>query len=385
MGKTYLIHSAHNIMDVNQPPGTIYILRGAYEAFLFTARILTHILHLNVGTSYWLNDKLLPFFFRFPSILADLVQGFLIYLIVKSKAPEKRALAGSALYLFCPPVVYNSTVWGQIDSLNNLFFFLALIFLLKKQPFPSVLFYALSLFIKLSLLPLVPIYLLFSLLGGFFKPRAFLLSLIASAIIIWVLCLPFSNSPFWIIGIAQKASQGISSNITNNAFNFWWLLFDPLLNTGTPSSSSPYFGLSLNIWAYLIFGLTYVPVILSFQKLNQNKKPTTGNVFLLCALIAFSSFLFLPKMHERYLYPVLPLIIAWTGVKGRSWVMAILLSFVHFFNLYLVWNPRLFLFKNMEPFLKSQISTRFLSLVTILIFIYYLLKLKSISRQKSWF
>ncbi len=371
LNNVYHVHSQYNMIDVNQPPGTIYVLRGSYEVFLLTARVLTHFLHLQVGATAWINDNLLIFFFRLPSIIADLLLGFLIYGMVKSKTNERLALASSALYLFGPPVIYNSTVWGQIDSVNNVFFYLSLLFLAKKQAFPSVFCFALSLFIKLSLLSWLPLYILIALFGGFFKKTAFLKAMVTTGIIIWMLCIPFSTNPFWIIDMGKKVTVGISQDISSNAFNFWWLMFNPAPFTSPPPATTAYYGLPLHTWATLLFGLCYLPVLWYSVKVIKMKKLTVETVFFLAGLTAFASFLFLPKMHERYLYPVLPLFITWTGMKNKYWITTALLSVVHFLNLYVTWNPSLFLFGRFEEIIMSQNGKWLLSFVTIVIFGFY--------------
>ena len=374
LNHVYFVHSPFNINDVDQPPGTIYILRGTYEVFLLTARALTRIMHLEVGSTLWINDNLLVFFFRLPSMIADLILGFCIYLMVKTKASEKIALLSSSFFLLGPPIIYNSTVWGQIDSINNLFFYLSLMFMFKKKAFLSVFCFALSLFIKLSFLPVIPIYLLLAIRGGFFKLKSFILSSLITSVIILILCLPFSSNPFWIFEIIQKSAYGMNQNITANAFNLWWLIFYSLPTSVPVSINSMFGGLSLGAWAYLIFAVFYLPLFFSLMKIIK-KGRNIESVFFITALALFVSFLFLPKMHERYLYPVLPLLITWVGFKNKWWIMTFLLSFVHFLNLYIVWNPSLILFREIEEAVLSKNTKWILSLITVIIFGFYYLKI----------
>lgn len=375
LDRVYSVHSNFGMLDIDQPPGTIYILRGSYEAFLLTARALTRIMHLAVGSTLWINDNLLIFFFRLPSIIADLVLGFCIYIMVKSKANEKIALFSSAFFLLGPPIIYNSTIWGQIDSINNLFFYLSLMFLIKKRAFFSVLCFAISLFIKLSFLPLLPLYLLLALSGIYFRRISFIISVAVTSIIILVLCFPFSSDIFWLLKIMEKSAYGMNQDISVNAFNFWWLIFNPALHVSPPPVTSIFLGLSLSYWAYLISASLYLPIVLYLVKLIKIKKLSTEAIFLLTAMVIFISFLFLPKMHERYLYPVFPLLMTWIGFKNKYWLMTALLSFIHFLNLYIVWNPSLILFREIERTILSQNTKWILSLATIILFYFYYMKI----------
>ncbi len=372
LGKVYNPHFQSKYAPVNQPPGTIYILRGTYQTFLVTTKALSHFFHVNPGKDLWVNDILLPFFFRFPSILCDLLLGFLLYIFVKSKTNEKIGLIASAFFLFNPAIIYNSTIWGQIDSINNLFFYISLLFLINKKAFFSLLFLALSLYVKVSLLPLVPLYFLFAFFGGFFKRSVFIFSIIATLGIITLLNLPFFTNPLSFFSFAKQASGGQAQAITVNAFNFWWMILYPTLHTDIPLITTKFFGLPFGTWGNIVFGVFYLPILL--KVFLWRKQLTPERVFLLFTIVAFTTFLFLPKMHERYLYPALPLLIAFVGLKKRYWILAIVLSILHFLNLYLVWNPNLFLFRGMESFIGSQPMMRLISLVTLCIFLFLYFK-----------
>jgi len=365
--------------DLDEPPGTIYILRGSYEIFLQTAKTLTHFMHLKPGSTLWINDNLLIFFLRLPSILADLILGFFVYFFVKTKTNEKIGLISSAFYLLSPPIIYNSTVWGQIDSINNLFFYLALIFLIKRRAFLSVLFYAFSLFVKFSLLPLAPLYLLLAFFGGFFKRSSFVISVVVVGLIILFLTLPFSSDPFWFINFAINNTSGMNNSITVNAFNFWWLILNPIIGMSSADANVIFLGLKLSTWGNMLFAIFYIPVILYSFKLIKKSKLSADKVFLLFIIVAFTTFLFLPRMHERYLYPVLPLLITWTALGKKYWVTTAILNIIHFINLYVVWNP-IFIFGFFENVIRNQTVDWLLSLMTISIFIPLYLKLFSIPK-----
>jgi len=81
-------------------------------------------------------------------------------------------------------------------------------------------------------------------------------------------------------------------------------------------------------------------------------------VFLLFSLVAFAIFLFLPKMHDRYLYPVFPLFAIFIGLtkdKKTYFVMYIVLSLLHFINLLYSWIPTYFPFFWMYTVIYSRL------------------------------
>ena len=375
INNVYSVHSPDGILDVDQPPGSIYILRGSYELFLLTTKTLTHFFHLQPGSTVWINDSLLIFFFRLPSIIADLLLGTCIYIFLKSKVKKSIALLCSAFYLLNPPILYNSTVWGQMDSINNLFFYVSLMLLIWKKQFWSLLFFALSLFTKISLLPLAPIYFLLMLFDEKFNLKSFLKNVLGVTIIFMMLCIPFWSSPLWIITTFQKIATGIDQKLTVNAYNFWWYILYYTKLTIPVMGTEKLFTIQMNTWAYILFSSICAPLVLYTTKLYRNKKLTDDSILFISFLTLFAAFLFLPKMHERYLYPIFPLFITWIGLKNKYWFFYIILSFFHFLNIYIVWNPDLFLFQRFQNEITNQRTIGIASFGTLLIFFLFYLKI----------
>ena len=59
-------------------------------------------------------------------------------------------LLTAVLYLFSPLSIFDSAVWGQVDALGVLLFLIAVLFVLKKQPFAAGIIYMVALMTKLQ-------------------------------------------------------------------------------------------------------------------------------------------------------------------------------------------------------------------------------------------
>lgn len=338
----------------NQPPGSLYIISSMYYANIQLSKVILKITDAKEGSLQWINSAFINMILRLPSIGADLVLGFLIYKLVLSFKSQKNALLASSLFLFNPAVIYNSSFWGQMDSLNNLFFFLSLFSLVKKRIFLSIIFFVLSLYIKLSLVFLVPI------VGYYwiqmYKPKykKLFLSLATGAAIIFILTLPISSTPHnWLWTYLTQNSLGEMQHITNFAFNGWWFLFMPFISIGkttdvfsfseislhnSPLSSEIFWGLPLTTWSLVIFGILSLIIFYKVIK-NSWKKLLPEQIFLSCSIVILIAFLFLPRMHERYLYPLFAVLSTYIGLTNRFVWVYILLSILNLVNLYLVWHP----------------------------------------------
>ena len=93
---------------------------------------------------------------KFPPIIADLACGVLIYRICSKLSRTKEgqwlkpkwSVFFAALYLFNPMILFDSVVWGQMDSFLTLFILLAIYSLMRHRVTMSALFFALAIMIK---------------------------------------------------------------------------------------------------------------------------------------------------------------------------------------------------------------------------------------------
>jgi Gpi18-like mannosyltransferase len=372
--KTHL--SVSKLHPNNQPPGTLYIVYGAYEGYITTGKIIAKITHTQAGSILWVNTTLQHIFLRLPQILADIGLGILAYFLVSEKG-KKSAIISAGLILFNPVLIYNSTIWGQMDSINNFFFLLSLFFAFRKKLFFSLFSLTVSLFIKFSLLPLLPIYFIFLYFISGKNWKRILLFVFLDLILFVVATFPISkDSLVWIIKEIPIITNGEVNFITNSAFNFWWAItcLPGICKNGiTPNISQTFLFLTLNIWSYILFAVFAVPLLflqIKKSKLFINK----GKLFLVLSLVSFAVFLFLPAMHERYLYPLFPLFAIFVGLIKPKKILIILFSltsFLHLINLIYSWYPTYFPSKIFYQIIYNTYLNSAISIALIVIFLLF--------------
>src|SRR3989344_4221921 len=282
----------------NQPPGSLYIISGAYNLQIQFSKILLRIFNLEEGGSIWINLQLLYAFLRLPSILSDLIIGVLIYAIA-SRQSVNNGLLASSLFLFNPLIVYNSAFWGQMDSINNMFFLTAIFFLMKRKYFFSLIILSLSFYVKLSLIFFLPILIVVYYLLEKNKKKL-LISCVLSIVLMCLITLPISGKPHvWLFEFLTKNGLGEMQNITAFAFNFWWMIFHPFVQIGNPDnlftfskvelinsplSSTLHLGFSLMQWSLFIFAVLLFPILNIAVKL-KNRILEGRNLFLILSCI----------------------------------------------------------------------------------------------------
>ncbi|MBO5364037.1 MAG: glycosyltransferase family 39 protein, partial [Clostridia bacterium] len=253
---------------------------------------------------------------------------------------RKASIFIGVLFLLTPIFWFDSSVWGQIESVLLVCLVLSFLTLYRKQYLPATIFYVLAVLIKPQGLILAPIF-AFSVLSSKRPKTIFLCA--ASGIILFLFCIiPFSPAwqeypgasafldtlnPAWII---QKYMNTMASYpyFSVNAFNLYGLLG---LNWIPLNSMNPIFASMLNV---LILLLGVLGAFFLFFKI----KHPASRLFLSAYFILGFFYTFAFKMHERYIVlPLLFLLVEFVISKNKK-ILAVFsgLSIVGFLNLYYI-------------------------------------------------
>lgn len=248
---------------------------------------------------------------RLPSILADLACGMLLGREAVKRLSGRRAFFLSAAYLFNPAVFLNSSVWGQVDALPGLAAVVLCLSLIRGKLYPAYIAFGLGFLVKPQMLLLGPVLLAGTIdyilrspdrRGG--TKRAALpafghclfqcLTVAAGAVI---LCLPFGLSNV----VSQLADTvGSYPYAGVNVCNLWGLL-----GLNWVSQDSTFLGIS-----YRAIGMAAIAAAaLLTLFLSRKNRGSRAEYPFLAAFTVVSVFLFSVRMHERYLYPALALLL----------------------------------------------------------------------------
>src|SRR5258706_1255910 len=349
----------------NQPP--LYIILFALTSFLYqTIYNFSWYLNSHFGFFpsafiwFWQQSGNI-ILLKLPGIFADLGIGYMIYHIFKSKNKQNLGFNLAALWLFNPITFYNSAIWGQTDTIVNLLGLMSVYFLINKKLVKSLLFLTLSLLFKGSLAIFVPILFFFALWQKYELKtwmKAILISGIAT-ILITVWFHPNLNLPVWLLNLYTKQIlPGEIGDLSANAFNFWYLI-----NPGKVLDSIKYFGVTAHFIGYIT---TLSVMAVAIFKLQKQK--TENRLLFSLAIVAMTSFLFMTRIHERYLYPFFPVATILVGFKKKFLIPYLILSFTFLLNMYnLFWAPGIFVFENI---LKTSGLPNILTVINLVVFVY---------------
>lgn len=346
----------YGIGYANYPPLTMILFFLCYYLYSLTGLLIWKLnlafpLFPSQLILLWQEQKnILPAFLKIPAVLADIGIAVFIYLIVKKtvKKKSKKPIIFASLVLFNPAFFYNSSYWGQIESLPLFFVLGAFYFLIyKKRHILSAVFMTLALLSKQTAVIFIPLY------GLIFirklPMKKFFYSFASSLAVFIAVFFPFTGKnnfltyPF--ITYWNKIMTAFGSEyLTAHAFNFWGLMY----GLGhIPDSKVVLLGLSVRWWS-LIYVYSIMLIVLYIL---HKRKYQVADIFMAGSLIALSIFLFSTRMHERHISNALPFILLSCTYNRKVVPFFIFVSFFAFLNLYSGWwsphfEPIIGLFSN---------------------------------------
>lgn len=288
----------HSGIFLDYPPGYMYIL-----AFTKAIQSLFHIEQSSILYTYII---------KLPAVMADIAGSRFIYKIAKEKFDEKTALFLGTVFAFCPATVYNSAVWGQIDSYYTLFLVFALYFVYKDQTVKAAAAYAIALITKPQSLLFGPVFLFYILerksLKEFFKAVG------TGLACMYLLSLPFAQSlsPVWLINLYKNTFNGYRY-FTVNGYNLYMLM-----GLNWKSLDGIAWSKSINI--------AVIALCFAFCRIGYAKQKDKSKIFTSAFVFITVFFTFCTMMHERYMHPAI--ILALTGyiLSGKKSYFALFLG-----------------------------------------------------------
>lgn len=315
----------------NQPPLTILLfalLRLIWESVENTAWWANNNLKWFPSTFIWFwEDRGMKLLVKLPSIAGDFGMAVLIYQYFKRLNRKDLGLKLSSLWLFNPISWFNSSIWGQTDSIVNSLGYWGIAHLLTGNVVWFLPLYTLSLLFKGSLAIFAPVLVTLMFLKRP-KAREWLKTMVITTGIITAVSVwfhPSLNLPFWLLDLYKnRIFPGEIGYLTANAFNFWWLI-----DNGKTLDNKVYLFLTARSWGILI---SCVGIIATCVWIKQ--KLSDKRVFYGLALAALVTFLFMTRIHERYLYPFFPAATFLVGLSPITSFIYLFLSVAHLLNIY---------------------------------------------------
>lgn len=268
---------------------------------------------------------------KLPGMLADLATAVLLFIVFRRWRSERIGLLAAAAYIFHPAVLYNSAVWGQVDSVYTLFIIAALIATSFERWVLTGVLIMLALLTKMQAIIVIPFLAAFALSNS----RILLQMAAGGAVACVLVLLPFMEHDALLrIWDVYVNSVGFYDDLSYGAYNPWYSLYEG----SDRSDLDLWFGiLSYRRLGLLLFaGITaalFLRIMPSHVLQAQQRKKFPELLLLFSALIAYAFFLFNTEMHERYLFPILALGLPLLFMSVEGAVLYIAASLLFLLNL----------------------------------------------------
>lgn len=311
---------------------------------------------------------------KLPAIMCDMATGLIIYKMARERQSEINAVTISALYLLNPAVILNSCVWGQVDAVMCFFVVLMCGLLMEKKMIPSYIAYAIGVLLKPQMLIFTPV-LIYGILENVilhnFSMQRFFQNLFGGLAVISgmvVVCIPFGLEN--VVGLYLN-TLGSYPYVTVNAYNFW-----ALLGKNWASQEDRLLFMSYQSWGMLNIVLT---VILSAVFFFRAKKKES-RYFTTAALLIISVYLFSVRMHERYIFPAMALLLLAYAVRPLKGFLVVYAGV----TLTQLYNTADVLFSySKEGYIVSTGMLRFISAAAVFVGVFFYYKLYHYDIKKN--
>lgn len=235
------------------------------------------------------------------SCIFDYLLGFSVAALVYELSSENRqikAILSYILVVMSPIVFLDSAAWAQCDSIYVFFAVMALLMLVKEKYLPAFILYGVSFAFKFQAIFLMPFFLFYYLYKRKFSLLYFL-CIPASMIVLSLPAVVQGRSILEIFTIYTNNSDWFQS-MSMNYPSFW-------LITNDDTSVVSYATLKMPT---MIFTVVVLGVFMALW-IHKKVQLAATNCLYMAFVLAFTTVIFLPAMHERYgyLYEILGLAI----------------------------------------------------------------------------
>lgn len=300
------------------PPGYMYVL--------YIIGAIRNLFHL----SY--NSDIFTFIIKTPAIICDIVAAVLIYNTANaSKKTQAFAISCAAIYLLNPAVIINSSAWGQVDSVYTVFVVLFICFLYKQKFILSCVAFTVGFLFKPQIIifaPIIGCYFLYELIVKKDIKNIVLASIKALTIclsLFFIAILPFCENLNFTPVLSQYLNT-ISSYpyACVNAYNFFMITGGNWVDINTP-----FIFLTYGTWSWVFICLAVIFCLYIFFKSKDKNIYFQLGAFIITAIFTFAA-----KMHERYVFPAMILLIfAFLHTKNKKFLhIYLLMSITQFLS-----------------------------------------------------
>jgi len=307
-----ILNLYHGDFFLDYPPAYMYVL--------YVLAAIQKLLGIPYGGTGFL------VLYKLPAIIADVIAAIYIYKQASKKLSHAWSLGLMLLYWLNPVVLLDGAVWGQVDSIFTLLIVVSIGLFIDNKISKASLLFAIAALFKPQAFIFMPVVLLALL----YQKRWKMVAVSAG----WGFCsflllsLPLFQKGEGIVQLVKLYGNTLSSYayVTVNSFNVY-MLFDLNWASLEDHSILGYLG-----WIAVVLAVVYAAYIGIAGKVKGE------TLYFVAASLIVIVFMFVTKMHERYMFSVVMLLImAFVQSKDKRLLyLSYGFTATNLFNLYVV-------------------------------------------------
>ncbi len=257
-----------------------------------------------------------------PAIVADFALAILMYALMRRGGRPEMAFIAMLMVALNPPLLFDTVVWGQSDSVMTFVTLLSIVAILGEQYEIAWGLAAIAVLVKPQGLMMLPVLGVWTMLETDFA--TWIRSGIALIAVAIIGIAPFQIGHEWNWIIKLYTSTAAYYHETSvNAFNLMALLGGLRQADSNTIAGVSYFALGMSLLVPLYAFVTWI--------LWRGRTPTR---LLFASFIAvFGFFMVAPRMHERYMYPAIALAVPLALEAPEMLAVFVILTITCFINL----------------------------------------------------
>lgn len=350
----------------DQPIASLYeFLPGGFTPlppfYYYVARFLAKIVSF---FNLWGNEWATYLIFKIPPFLAEMLLAVLIYRLVAKYIDKNWAVFSAGFYFLHPALIYNTALFGQIDSFVVSLAFIAVILITLKKYFLAISLYIVGVLSKLQDLAVLSLVTLLILVDNPIKKLATLAIVAFSIATLPFLPILLDKGFSWTV-LYFKELPNWYPYTSVYTYNLW--AFSGFL---TPDKAKFVELIPYRLLGLVIYWIIAALIILPFLNI-KNRRP---KLILFAAFLLFFDFAFFStRIHSRYLIYSLPFAAPFVSLFPLE-VTA--LSFLIILNLMLPMPYEVT--KSLVLFLNQKTSIIFFSLFGLFLFLIFMNKYRKL-------
>ncbi len=259
---------------------------------------------------------------KLPMLISDVLTALILLRVLRREGTPLRALGLASLYWLNPALIFISAKWGQTDSLLCLLLVLAWDAWARTRLPVAAAMLALAVAFKPQGALYAGVFVLALLVEQ--RPRVALVAIIAGIATYAAVVLPFawSHPPEWLLTLYLGQGAATDPNyITVNAYNIW-----ALFGLNWQTDVGALLGISTQSWAIAttLALLSALALTTGLKLRHQSDAAVRGShiawAFVLATIILF---MLAPKMHERYIFMLVPFTLLLAPPRARIPLMLV--------------------------------------------------------------